>query len=439
MRSIILLSCFCFLFCFCKSNQKIQTEKQNKIYRVSIIPISNKLNIQDKAFSNILNSTIISVLNFTENYRYVDEEIEKYYIYNAMQLAQKIGDQDFEVFLKNIIDIHSKENPGIDIYISGFYIEKSGNTKLNIRILNSSKLQSVIEIEIPEYSIESLRLLSEKIYLALEPNNAQGLENLRISFALTKNYESYKLYLEGKEEKRKKTIHGYINAIHKFHSSLQKDGLYLLALNEIIHTLAQISTDLLELLKQEDIINDSKVITEAKNQLKQNAALLNNAIFIHNSAKNQNPLEYETLIKIFENSPYKKQYQVKTSLFKNQMELLLLKWEDEKFDRESLVRGQIRKINSGYAPLLITDFFQTLTNSKININDIIRALLKYSKEHPENRYYIHYFKNFSRLIRTLNEFEYMKLNPEASLSYYQLHQEYIFYIREYLKVMQEGL
>jgi hypothetical protein len=33
----------------------------------------------------------------------------------------------------------------------------------------------------------------------------------------------------------------------------------------------------------------------------------------------------------------------------------------------------------------------------------------------------------------------MKLNPEASLSYYQLHQEYILYIREYLKVMQEGL
>ena len=47
-----------------------------------------------------------------------------------------------------------------------------------------------------------------------------------------------------------------------------------MALNEIIHTLAQISTDLLELLKQEDIINDSKVITEAKNQLKQNAAII---------------------------------------------------------------------------------------------------------------------------------------------------------------------
>jgi hypothetical protein len=195
----------------------------------------------------------------------------------------------------------------------------------------------------------------------------------------------------------------------------------------------------LELLKQEDIISDSKIITEAKNQLKQNATTLNNAMSIHTNAKIQRPQEYATLIAIFDNSPFKKQYQANASPFKNQMELLLLKWEDEKFDRESLVRGQIKKINSGYAPLLITDFFQTLTNSKININDIIRALLKYSKEHPENRYYIHYFKNFSRLIRTLNEFEYMKLNPEASLSYYQLHQEYILYIREYLKVMQEGL
>lgn len=438
MRSIILLICFCLFFSSCKSNQKIKTGNK-KIYRVSIIPISNKLNFQDKAFSNILNSAIICVLNFTENYRYVDEEIEKYYIYNAMQLAQKIGDKDFEDFLKNIIDIHSKENPGIDIYISGYYLENKNNTQLNIRILAANNIHSVIKLEIPEYSIESMRLISEKIFLALEPNNAQGLENLNISFSLTRNFESYKLYLEGKEEKRKKTIYGYMNAIHKFQHSLKEDGLYLLALNEIIHTLAQISTDLLELLKQEDIISDSKIITEAKNQLKQNATTLNNAMSIHTNAKIQRPQEYATLIAIFDNSPFKKQYQANASPFKNQMELLLLKWEDEKFDRESLVRGQIKKINSGYAPLLITDFFQTLTNSKININDIIRALLKYSKEHPENRYYIHYFKNFSRLIRTLNEFEYMKLNPEASLSYYQLHQEYILYIREYLKVMQEGL
>ena len=62
----------------------------------------------------------------------------------------------------------------------------------------------------------------------------------------------------------------------------------------------------------------------------------------------------------------------------------------KKFDRESIVKGQIKKINSGYAPLLVTDFFQTLTNSRINVNDILRALLKYAKEHPENRYYIHF-------------------------------------------------
>jgi hypothetical protein len=52
---------------------------------------------------------------------------------------------------------------------------------------------------------------------------------------------------------------------------------------------------------------------------------------------------------------------------------------------------------------------------------------------------IHYFKNFSRLMKTLNEFDYMQLNSETNFSYHQLHQEYIFYIREYLNVMRDGL
>ena len=111
----------------------------------------------------------------------------------------------------------------------------------------------------------------------------------------------------------------------------------------------------------------------------------------------------------------------------------------QKFEKESMVKGQIKGINSFYTPLLVTEFFQTLTNSKININDILRALLKYSQDHPENRYYIHYFKNFTRLMKTMNKFDYMKLNAESNFSYHQLHQEYIFYVREYLDVMRNGL
>ncbi len=438
MRLILFLFCFTFFFIFCKSEQSKDRDVK-KIYRVSLIPFANKLNPQDKSFSNILNATIISCLSFSEKFRYVDEEFEKYYIYNSLQLAQKIGDQDLEKLLKDIIAIHGKENPGIDVYISGYYFEKGDKAHVSVRIVAANGIQSEIKTELSKNSIESMKILSEKILYSLEPTNPQAIENLNIGFALTKNYEAYKLYLEGREEKRKKTIYGYMSAIRKFQASLKKDGLYLLAVNEIIHTLAQISTDLIELIKQEDIINDSKIIIETKSQLKRNADILQNTINIHNDSKRERMQEYEELQAIFEKSPYKKQYQFKSSIFKNQMELLLLRWEDEKFGRDSLVKGQIKKINSGYAPLLITDFFQTLTNSKVNINDIIRALLKYSKEHPENRYYIHYFKNFSRLMRTLNEFDYMKLNPEANFSYYQLHQEYIFYVREYLDVMRKGL
>jgi hypothetical protein len=438
MKSRILIFALLFLFLFCKSEQAKVTERK-KIFRVSVIPFVNKSNPLEKSFSTLLNSAIISSLRFSENYRYVDEEFEKYYIYNSMQIAQSIGDQEFEKFLKEIITIHGKENPGIDLYISGYYSNKDNKTAIHVKLLEANGKQSEIVIDSEKNSIGSIQSLSEKILISLEPQNSQGIENLQLGFTLTKNYEAYKLYLEGREEKRKKTIYGYMNAIRKFQESLKADGLYILALNEIIHTLSQISTDLLELIKQKEIINNSKIINEANSQLKRNGEILQNTITTYNLAKQERPEEYEQIQTIFEKSAFKKQYEVKASLFKNQMELLLLRWEEEKFDRESIIKGQIKKINSGYAPLLVTDFFQTLTDSKININDILRALLKYSKEHPENRYFIHYFKNFSRLIRTLNEFDYMQLNPEANFSYHQLHQEYIFYIREYLSVMREGL
>lgn len=438
MKFGIVIVSLLLIFLSCKSDQKKNTEIK-KIIRVSVIPFQNKSNLQEKDFSTILNSAIISSISFSDRCRYVDEEFEKYYIYNSMQIAQSIGDQEFEKFLKDIIVIHGKENPGIDTYITGYYIEKGSKVAIHVKIIEVNGKQTEFQIDADHNSIESMRNLSQKILTSLEPENLQGIENLNLGFTLTKNYAAYKFYLEGREEKRKKTIYGYMNAIRKFQASLGEDGLYLLALNEIIHTLSQISTDLIELIKQESIINNSKIIADTNAQLKRNGEILQNAIGIYNVAKRDRPEEYEQLFATFEKSPFKKQYEVKASLFKNQMELLLLRWEEEKFGRESIVKGQIKRINSGYAPLLVTDFFQTLTNSRINVNDILRALLTYAKEHPENRYYIHYFKNFSRLMKTLNEFDYMQLNPETNFSYHQLHQEYIFYIREYLNVMRDGL
>ena len=438
MKIRIVIVSLLLIFLSCKSEQKKNTEIK-KIIRVSVIPFQNKINPQEKTFSQILNSAIISSISFSDKCRYVDEEFEKYYIYNSMQIAQSIGDQEFEKFLKDIIVIHGKENPGIDTYITGYYIEKESKVSIYVKIIEINGKQTEFQIDADHNSIESMRNLSHKILTSLEPKNLQGIENLDLGFILTKNYAAYKLYLEGREEKRKKTIYGYMNAIRKFQASLREDGLYLLALNEIIHTLSQISTDLIELIKQESIINNSKIIADTNAQLKRNGEILQNAIGIYNVAKRDRPEEYEQLLATFDKSPFKKQYEVKASLFKNQMELLLLRWEEEKFGRESIVKGQIKRINSGYAPLLVTDFFQTLTNSRINVNDILRALLTYAKEHPENRYYIHYFKNFSRLMKTLNEFDYMQLNSETNFSYHQLHQEYIFYIREYLNVMRDGL
>ena len=438
MKIRIVIVSLLLIFLSCKSEQKKNTEIK-KIIRVSVIPFQNKINPQEKTFSQILNSAFISSISFSDKCRYVDEEFEKYYIYNSMQIAQSIGDQEFEKFLKDIIVIHGKENPGIDTYITGYYIEKESKVSIYVKIIEINGKQTEFQIDADHNSIESMRNLSHKILTSLEPKNLQGIENLDLGFTLTKNYAAYKLYLEGREEKRKKTIYGYMNAIRKFQASLREDGLYLLALNEIIHTLSQISTDLIELIKQESIINNSKIIADTNAQLKRNGEILQNAIGIYNVAKRDRPEEYEQLLATFDKSPFKKQYEVKASLFKNQMELLLLRWEEEKFGRESIVKGQIKRINSGYAPLLVTDFFQTLTNSRINVNDILRALLTYAKEHPENRYYIHYFKNFSRLMKTLNEFDYMQLNSETNFSYHQLHQEYIFYIREYLNVMRDGL
>lgn len=422
----------------CQSSQTRPNEIK-KTFRTSVIPFINKQKSNDKSLGLVLTSAAITTLGFTQNFRYVDEEFEKYYIYNSLQLAQSIGDIEFEKLVKDIISIHEKENPEIDTYISGYYLQKDKKNFISVKIIQRNKIESEFQVEAPENSIELIQNLSEKILTTLEGENKIGLEKLNSGFELTKKYEALKLYLEGKEEKRKKTIYGYMQAIRKFKASQMKDGLYILPLNEIIHTLTQISSDLLELTKQEKIINNSKVISDAKSQIRRNVEILQTSISIYENAKKERPDEYKQIQTIYENSPYKKQYELKASLFKNQMELLLLRWEEEKFDTESIIKGQIKGTNSGYTPLLVTEFFQTLTNSRINMNDILRSLLQYSKNHPENRYYIHYFKNFTRLMKTMNEIDYMKLNPEANFSYHQLHQEYIFYVREYLEVMQNGL
>lgn len=422
----------------CKSSQT-KPNVAKKTIRTSVIPFTNSQNPKDNSLSRALTSAVITSLGFSENYRYVDEEFAKYYIYNSLQLAQSIGDVEFEKLVKEIISLHEKTNPEIDTYIGGYYFEKDEKILITIKILQGETIKSEFQITGEKNSIELIQNLSEKLISTLEFENKEGLAKLNSGFQLSQNYEALILYLEGKEEKRKKTIYGYMEAIRKFKASQEKDGLYLLALNEIIHTITHISSDLIDLTKHEKIINDRTIIESANVQLKRNFAMIQDAITIYNNAKQNRPDEYERIQEIYEKSPYKKQYELKASLFRNQMELLLLRWEEEKFEKESIVKGQIKGINSFYTPLLVTEFFQTLTNSRININDILRALLKYSQDHPENRFYIHYFKNFTRLMKTMNKFDYMKLNPEANFSYHQLHQEYISYVREYLDVMRDGL
>ena len=107
MKIRIVIVSLLLIFLSCKSEQKKNTEIK-KIIRVSVIPFQNKINPQEKTFSQILNSAIISSISFSDKCRYVDEEFEKYYIYNSMQIAQSIGDQEFEKFLKDIIVIHGK-------------------------------------------------------------------------------------------------------------------------------------------------------------------------------------------------------------------------------------------------------------------------------------------------------------------------------------------
>jgi len=436
----ILVAFFSIMVFFnsCQSSQTRSNEIKKTI-RTSIIPFTNTQNPNDKSLSVVLTSAVITTLSFSQKFRYVDEEFEKYYIYNSLQLAQSIGDVEFEKLIKDIIALHEKENPQIDTYISGYYFQKETKIFIAVKILQRDVIKSEFQVEASENSIELIQSLSEKILTTLEPENKEGFDKLTSGFELTRSYEALKLYLEGKEDKRKKTIYGYMEAIRKFKASQEKDGLYLLALNEIIHTITHVSSDLIDLTKHEKIINDRAIVEDANSQLKRNFLLIQNAIAIYNNAKETRPIEYERIQAIYEKSPYKKQYELKASLFRNQMELLLLRWEEEKFEKESIVKGQIKGINSFYTPLLVTEFFQTLTNSRININDILRALLKYSQDHPENRYYIHYFKNFTRLMKTMNKFDYMKLNPEANFSYHQLHQEYISYVREYLDVMRNGL
>ncbi len=116
-----------------------------------------------------------------------------------MQIAQSIGDQEFEKFLKDIIVIHGKENPGIDTYITGYYIEKESKVSIYVKIIEINGKQTEFQIDADHNSIESMRNLSHKILTSLEPKNLQGIENLDLGFTLTKNYAAYKLYLEGRE------------------------------------------------------------------------------------------------------------------------------------------------------------------------------------------------------------------------------------------------
>ena len=104
--------------------------EKKKTLRLAVVPFQNKLNPKDNSLGIAFDSAIISALHFAKFHRYIDEEFEKYYIYNAMQLAQSIGDIEFEKLLKDIVTIHGKENPGINTYISGVYFQKGNKSDL---------------------------------------------------------------------------------------------------------------------------------------------------------------------------------------------------------------------------------------------------------------------------------------------------------------------
>ena len=160
--AFILILSILLIHLSCQSPQTKPNEIK-KTFRTSIVPFTNTQNPNDKSLGLVLTSAAITSLGFSQNFRYVDEEFEKYYIYNSLQLAQSIGDVEFEKLIKDIIALHEKENPGIDTYISGYYFQKETKIFIAVKILQGDVIKSEFQVETSENSIELIQNLSEKI------------------------------------------------------------------------------------------------------------------------------------------------------------------------------------------------------------------------------------------------------------------------------------
>jgi len=336
-----------------------------------------------------------------------------------------------------MINLRNQETfNGIHIIINTQKLNTS--TDLHLKFIAANGKHSELILPINKTSLEFYNSLQEKIILTLEPDNEKAIETLRASFILINDIEAYNFYLQGKSEKRSKTIYGYLNAIKLFSEGLKKDPINILLLNEMVQTMNLIISNLNEIISKKEIINKKEIIAEARSEVNRNIMIIQTLFENFNLYAKNNPDQYQKILEYYNQSPLKKEFDFKIKNFRNELDTLLVKWQNERFGLTEVKTRDLKNLESSYAPLIANDFFQTITNSRISINDIIRALIKYSHEHPENHYYIHYFKNFSQLMSLLNKIDYIKINPDASISYQLLRQEYIEYIRKYLSIIKKG-
>ncbi|HMV40976.1 MAG TPA: hypothetical protein PK079_09485 [Leptospiraceae bacterium] len=411
--------------------------KQTKAEKIRVFVTIDQSSSENKKFLEVIKSSIISSISLTDSHKFLDEEYEQYYLLHTLEIAQSIGDRELETFLNDMINLRNQETfNGIHIIINTQKLNTS--TDLHLKFIAANGKHSELILPINKTSLEFYNSLQEKIILTLEPDNEKAIETLRASFILINDIEAYNFYLQGKSEKRSKTIYGYLNAIKLFSEGLKKDPINILLLNEMVQTMNLIISNLNEIISKKEIINKKEIIAEARSEVNRNIMIIQTLFENFNLYAKNNPDQYQKILEYYNQSPLKKEFDFKIKNFRNELDTLLVKWQNERFGLTEVKTRDLKNLESSYAPLIANDFFQTITNSRISINDIIRALIKYSHEHPENHYYIHYFKNFSQLMSLLNKIDYIKINPDASISYQLLRQEYIEYIRKYLSIIKKG-
>lgn len=432
---ICLLVAFLFLFQCSTPQTKLTKPEKTRVYITYDQTVSEK-NI-DSNYS-LMKSAIIEGIQFTDQHKFIDEEYEQYFIMHSLEMAQSIGDKELENLLKDMIQLSEENNPNAIHLILKFHNSNS-NQNIQMRIIKSNGLHSELSFSTKMDSIAFFKNVQEKVILALEPQNQKAIEYLHTKYDLIKNSDSYSIYLKGKDEKRKKTIHGYMEAFNLYKDGIKKDPLNPLLLNEIFQTINLVSANLRDISKSKEIINKSDILQEADEQNKECILQLQSILQFYNNYRTSHPEEYNEIIETYNKSPYKNDNDLRAKNIRTELEILFLKWENQRFEKMDSSKINLKNLDGGYNTLLASDFFPTITNSRINMNDIIRALIKYSQKHPEDRFYIHYFKNFYQLMNFLNRLDYVKVNPEAGLSYQMLRQEYLEYIRKYISVIKLGL